>query len=100
MEIAKSDIDYMIKNGVSPFMKSHIKSLFSGIDVSEAFVSFFKFCKGLVFVIAKTMTTFFILSKIYSSIGLDKFLILLRSGYIAQSVLKENRKNVPKKKRK
>ena len=85
VKLEKADVEYMIENGVG----SYLKLMRDAFNPADLFHKFYKYIKFTLIAITKTMVGYYILQKIYDSLGLEKFLLLALAVYIAQKVAKE-----------
>ncbi len=88
MGIDKKDVEYMLSNGVTPFLKQR----FNSFEPSESFTKFHKKLTVILLAIVKTTTVYYILTKIFDKLGLEKFILLIFAGYIAVNYVKINNK--------
>ena len=88
MEVKKQDIEFMFENGVSSYLKSKINT----IDTIDLLHKFYRFIRITIFAIAKTTVGYYILTKIYDHLGLEKFVLLALAAYITQQIAKEELK--------
>lgn len=95
-KLEKADVEYMLENGVGSYLKSYfglirdtILTNFSNINFASLFHKIYVKVKSLVASIAKFYLFYYIATKIYESIGTEKFALLLIAAYITQSVAKK-----------